>query len=402
MLKGKMIKILLTIKKAQRVMLLCFFLSVNAVLKAQMTIDSSYFQYEKSWIMPIPTAVAPSNYDLPLAVAVDDKISAAYIFLNIEHKERKIHFLEVSTTSGDWKIHELPYSKKLKIDTRTNLGSIIIPPSSKVKHIQILIYDLLLVVDVDQDKIISTEKRDENESYTFSFEEYSIAGYYYDRALAKYKTSIAKSNNIQKTNEIHPSADFIQFTHFTPNRLMDCSSKNIAWLSVSKPMLFLYNHDLELEDSICFDTSRWVNVDHIKDLPKYRTLRDKGLFEFGTTILQDTASKNLSVQFVNDSLILVTSNYTTTFIQETLFSISKNNQLTVQSSRFANVDSLFSLQKSQENFEMFHQTASGNIQKNQLYFAMTGSGEMPWTKSGTEIDNEKYSYIHLHIFRFKD
>ncbi len=379
---------------------LCFFLFIVVSQTAITQIENSYFTYDTTWIVPVETSMFHLNCDLPMEVAVDGNRRVAYIFLDVQHDERKIHFLEISTKDGTSKIHEIRYDKKTRVDSRTRQGSIAILPKSGGKQILIRLDNLFLIISTLEDKIIDVKKRDNDYNYVFPFNGYSIVANYYNGLSAKHNTGIALVKNDQMTSVIHPPSDFIQFTHFNPNRLVDCSEENILWLSVSKPMLFLYDHNLLIEDSICFDSNTWVDVNTVKDLPKYRQLREKGIFEFGSSILEDTASKNLSVQFVNDTLILVTSNYTTSVIRETLFSVTSGNHLKMISSRTANIDSLFSRGKQRENYEVFNQSASGNIQENRLYYSIAGSGTLPWNKSSVEIDNQKYTYIHLHVFNF--
>ena len=255
---------------------LCFFLFIVVSQNANTQIENSYFTYDTTWIVPIETSMFHRNYDLPLEVAVDDNRGVAYIFLDVQHDERKIHVLEISTKSGASKIHEIKYDKKARVDSRTNKGSIAILPKSDRKEILIMLGELLLKYSTEQNKIVDFVKRDNDYNYVFPFNDYSIVAHYFNRFSNKHKTGIALVHNNQMTSVIHPPSDFIQFTHFSPNRLVDCSGKNILWLSVSKPMLFLYNHKLVLQDSICFDTSSWVNVDSVKDLPKYHLLGEKG------------------------------------------------------------------------------------------------------------------------------
>ncbi len=388
------------LKATRTKVLVAFTLSATSFLSTSAQVKEAFFKYDTTFVIKIETAKVIINPNLPLELTVDEVDNCAYSLLYIDHKERAIYYLSIKTETGQYLIHKVRFPKKIKIDRRSTKGKIILNDKVRPDLIGVHLFDIIIWVNRESDAIETTEKVSTEDSYFFYFKDYVLSANYYNDFSVRHKAHLKLMNKSVKSKEIFPETDFIEFTHFKPNYLVDCSKSNIAWLSVSKPYLLLFNHQLELQDSLDFNVSNWLDVDSLIKLPFYSELRRKGVFEFCAKALEDGARKNLAVQFINDSMLVISNMKGMGEMQEILIKITHDKKLQIIDSRFVNGAYTSQTALSSDKFERYLQTADGLISQNELFQLSVGPGAMPWQTLPHDLDFTKYTYLSFYKFHF--
>ncbi len=385
--------------KCARSLLFGFLSFIQIQCESQTTekCNDDFFKMDTAFTVAIKTesiTISPQQ----LKMTVDTKNNRGFVFLGIAHDIREIELCEIDLATSKNKIHRFKYSKKEKIDKRDNFATVYINSEGNLK---LHIADLMLYADIKSNEITKVEKINSKYRNFFFAQDHSVASYYYNDFDKYSRTGIHILENNKDIASIHPNGDFIQFTHFSPNRLVACNNDFILWLSVSKPIIYSYNHKLEKLDSLNFDTTNWVDVEEIKDEPRYADLLKKGVFEFGFKVLEDTACKNCSVQFINDSTFIVTSMYTVDTAQERIFSIDEQGKVKLIKQRSIESTSLPYGNWTIDNFELPFLTAKATIESEKMYYLETGPGHLPWESAPTSKTNfSKYTYLNIIQYQF--
>lgn len=383
-----------------RSLFFCILCSIsNANLCQISTQDNDrFFKLKKSFTIAVENsliAIPPHT----LTIVTNDLNQVGYFFLGIDHKKREFTFCEIDLITEQNKIHRVTYSKKIKIDKRNIIAKLYL--GLKEGILKLHIGDIILDIELKTDRILHAAKVNKKYKNFFFSSDYDIGSYYYNEAYTSDKTGLCVLRNQEEVMAIHPPMDFIEFTHFTPCNMVDVNSDFVLWLSVSKPMVYAYNHQLELLDSLCFDPVDWVDIDVVKNEQKYVDLRKVGIFEFGSTVLQDTASKNLAIQFVNDSTFMVSSMYSTLQTNEVIFTINKLGKIAKKAFRIVDNSSFFDSKIVRNDFELFQESANAMISNNKMFTIYLGPGYMPWEiEPLAKRDFEKYSYLNLIEYNF--
>ncbi len=215
-----------------------------------------------------------------------------------------------------------------------------------------------------------------------------------------------------KPTQVEIDPHHFELTRFNPNNLMTSSSNHIARVSVSRPILYVYNHDFELLDSVVYNTENWINIDSNFGHEELQRLKKENddFFSYYFTLFERGLSKNMNLQFLSDSLLLVgyISGTGNNFYQ--VISVDESGQIghISQSQRVGKgqcfqegVEVLDS-----DNFEPNDLVTNGVAVDGSLYYVVFGSPSFPWGETCEfyeELQNQPNPdrLKWLHIFKYK-
>ncbi len=109
--------------------------------------------------------------------------------------------------------------------------------------------------------------------------------------------------------ELHYPSHHSQLNSFSPNHLIEMRGKHIVRASVSKPIVYLYDTNLDLDDSLVLQNMNWKDADDLVTKKKLKQSRKKGqdFFSFYIEMFGEGLCKNSKITFVNDSLLMLSS-----------------------------------------------------------------------------------------------
>lgn len=236
----------------------------------------------------------------------------------------------------------------------------------------------------------------------------TFSNYFRDDSQAPYVNLFSQSTNARF--EISP--DHFELTRFNPNTLIATTNRHIARVSVSKPIVYIYNNAFQRIDSVVYDTINWVEMEtHFdeKELSKLKKEKDD-FFGFYFELFDRGLSKNTNLQFINDSTLIVgyiagTGNHYFSVIS--LDGFGKIEQIT--SPRKVGQGLCFQEGVDRLNpakYEPVELAARGVAVDGSLYYVNFGTETFPWGES-CEVLGELQNRPNpnrlkwLHIFKYK-
>lgn len=212
-------------------------------------------------------------------------------------------------------------------------------------------------------------------------------------------------------DEVRFDPHHFELTRFEPNRLIDMSKSWIARVSVSKPILYIYDHALNLIDSVSYASDQWKDVDvsfspyELKKISK----KKNDFFEYYFALFDLGLSKNTNVHFLSDSLLVLGFLSGNDDHYYEVFEISKEGKVKVVS----DVIKVGKGQCTEEDVNWLDQRAYEPTQLvsrgvaigGSLYYVVFDAPTMPWgepcevlesLRNETNPERKKW----LHIYRY--
>lgn len=221
-----------------------------------------------------------------------------------------------------------------------------------------------------------------------------IAKYYRSSDVDCASINICYKGNV--TTHINLSQEDVPLTSFAPFKLISKSDDYLFWCHVSRPILYRYNTNLHLIDSLVFDFDSNLSSE-LKLLSKYSKISKRDPYTFYMQALEDTLSINTSVQLLNDTTCVVTTEHPNG--KFSIYYIHFDSQSMSLIKRIS--DSNISKFDSFDDFYAYRQESNGTFCSNKLYFLKIGKSEFPWEEQNLKKDYSKYTYFNLYIFDVK-
>ena len=206
--------------------------------------------------------------------------------------------------------------------------------------------------------------------------------------------------------------DHFELTRFNPNNLIAASAFHLARLSVSKPIIYLYNHDFELVDSLQYASENWVDIETGFDADELEKLKGekRDFFGYYFELFERGLSKNTNVQFLNDSTLVVGYIAGTCKHYYQVIFLDKTGRFDYVTEP-KKVGNGLCFQAETEKldrsvFQPLELVSKGIALDGYLYHAYFGTPTLPWGEPCEVLDElhnrpnpERLKW--LHIFRFK-
>jgi len=136
-----------------------------------------------------------------------------------------------------------------------------------------------------------------------------ISSFVYNTSLPQEKVIISKFkvNESEPQKSISPKFDCIEFSHFAPNHWIEIKEKYIAFSQACDYRINIYNHNLDLLDSIILMDTNWVkmNGDTLDGLRKHLYGSDPHYLIKKLNSFNNKISKVEGVWFMNETDLLV-------------------------------------------------------------------------------------------------
>jgi hypothetical protein len=114
----------------------------------------------------------------------------------------------------------------------------------------------------------------------------------------------SKNEQDQSTKSIYPPIHEVGLTRFRPCNLLRVNERYVIRASVSRPVVYLYNQDLELLDSLCFLTSgEWKDVEGVFSEKERRKMKRAGfsVFDYYSEAFQRGVYKAQNIAFTESN-----------------------------------------------------------------------------------------------------
>ncbi len=312
---------------------LCFIpvLFIYLDIIGQDTLPSSapFFEYDKKIDFSVSNNQISGSSDIQLQW-MDS--TSGFICTGLDNKKRLLFIQEISFVNGKCTSHEISYSKKIKFDFRENFHRIIDRENNELFLLGSK--GKLFVVDLQKKTMKVKIKKSVPVNYLKTNGQKNIGAAYSHPSMQPICMLNIMDSNGKEIKKIDLDGGFMEFTHFSPNRLVTFSERYIFWLNISRPTLFIYDFDLNLVDSLQFCSNRpWSSAESISATIPQEDLNNMDIFTHGATLLEKGAFKNWSVQLVNDSTLLITSSIIKETFLETLVHYDHPSELRILADR---------------------------------------------------------------------
>jgi hypothetical protein len=358
------------------------FLSLMSFhLKAQLSefVPQGFYQIEPN-----------HQFHVPLFHLSGGKIHhhSSCIFLPAESAQDSIDFLFLRFCPENKDIELLPFilpgDEKIKRDKAYSIRNF----HFDAEHIFInadRVYSFILNTGV----FVSVGRGIDTE-VLYKCSEYEIHNLYRDgHPLDVPVKSMIMRKNIpsRESKTILPPSHDVRLTRFRPSKLTAANEEYIVRASVSQPVLYLYNHDLTLLDSIRFmPDNQWKNITDVFDKKELKVMRRKktGMFDFVMEAFNRGIYKSQNVLFTGDRQFFLSAYQSYPNQSVFIFSITSDEKLDlILSSSVCEIGEKSPSQSGYCPQELF---SKGIYLKGHLYLWQLGDEVPPWDKPNAIVN----------------
>ena len=328
-----------------------------------------------------------------IQLTADTVQNKLYSHISSDIVNHKITILEYDLLNGKSISKTIDLSKDIKLDFRNSLSNVGLDYSTGLLYLQI--DKMLLFIDLAASKVVATQKI-KDADYVFVSENQRFFGSYSNASNLKNKekAQLIKPISKKKYDVLNFSTEDIALTSFSRRKSILKSNDYFYWCHVSKPILYRYNLNFALVDSLVFDTT-WTLPQSLLKLPKYSDLAKGDIYSFYMKAIDDTIHVNMSIQFLNDKSIMVTTLNKMDSTIEDVIDVSGPLKLNTIFRNSVKQDL-----SSELNCKFSLQSAYGTLSNNKLYYMDYGKPEFPWEVETEKPEYSKFTYFHLYIFDY--
>ncbi len=308
----------------------------------------------------------------------DSAQNKLYIPLTIESKTNRMSILELDIRTSQFNITEFKIPKKIRYDKRCSISGI-----RKFKdEFYVKICDDILHFN-HKGQFVDRKTYDEIWNYSNFFSNgQRLLAFYYDyhpkTSRKKFGMLVDKMDGTEPIT-VYPPSDFYQLSVFKPNELVCNNANFVLTASISRPVIYSYNQQLEKVDSLIIPVEHWVDPASLLTDSIYAALWKKGSFNFGAKALIDTCSKSLGIKLINDSTLSYTSCNTMSRVSESIVHIDIDGHFTFQRMRETNAMDIMKknhehpeLKIDKQDVEFMMQTVSSVCENGHQFYITLG------------------------------
>jgi hypothetical protein len=308
----------------EKTWLILVFLIIIAHHQGLAQVEDYYYTVDTvELVVPSDKFRAPCNGNLDFVLVKDQ--NSIYSSLGIDYVKKVESILKIDLKDNTVTCFEIKLGDNL--DSRTERSKLYV-----VKDVPGKIYLNTNQQIMEYDLELGTTKNLGEFPYQQWFHyhrDFQISAFYYNDWKPRKRAYLIKSVNGKQTKKVVPPMGDIELTHFSPIRLVNFGKDRIYWMSVSEPKVYQYDYDLNLMSEFRFEIDQnWISIEKAFQNPKYADLDKNDVFTTVSTLLVDTLSKNNSIQFYNDSVLVVSSMQSMKSEKSFLLRIDANGEIT--------------------------------------------------------------------------
>ena len=324
-------------------------------------------------------------------ITIDTVNHLLYSHIGTNSETNELYFLRYNTINQQNQV--LRVLLKDKIDYRYGLFRIGINyPKNKLF---VVIGKSML--EIDPNTLKTKTSKIEETQYAFCDGEISYLGKYerYNGRFEAAKLQKYQGGKLKQTLDF--SMEDVAMTAFSNNKLILDTKNFIFWCHVSRPVIYRYDHDLKLVDSLVFDTN-WTLPAELKTLPENKLLYKHDIYSFYMKGIEKSFHVNAAIHLLNDSTVFISTinqmdsvNYY--FVHFNDKGNMVRDQMTIRSS-YEKCDEM-------NDCHFLGQESYGTICNNELFYLKRGKAMFPWDSDDGNPDYSKFTYFHLYTFKIE-
>lgn len=324
-------------------------------------------------------------------VTIDTINQLLYTHIGTNSDNNELYFLRFNMLNHESQV--LRISPKEKIDYRYGLFRIGINYSKN--KLFIIIGKNILEIDPQTLKTKTSEI--EEAQYAFcNGETYYLANY--ERFNGRFETAkLHKYDGGKLKQALAFSLEDVAMTAFSNHKLILKTKDFIFWCHVSQPVIYRYDHDLKLVDSLVFD-SNWILPSELKNLPENKLLYKQDIYSFYMKGIETSFHVNSAIHLLNDSTIFISTLNQMDSVNCYLVELNDKKGMLINKKMIQSNEEKCN---QMSDCHLFGQESYGTICNNQLFYLRRGKAVLPWDSEPGNPEYSKYTYFHLYTFKIE-